>query len=130
MAGANAERGGARWVQLGVFQGWGWCGGCRAGNGGGGKVDTVRASLHQPRRRTMLRRIALLGGLLLALTAWLPATGRPVAVRPAQAPPGWSTAAPRDELRPAFAFEPAGGADGKGAWVIRADRREGQHGWW
>src|SRR5262245_52461840 len=78
----------------------------------------------------MLRNLALLGGLF-AVTAWLPATGRPGgATRPAQAPPGWVTAAPRDELRPAFAFEPAGGADGKGAWVIRAGRREGQHGWW
>ena len=28
------------------------------------------------------------------------------------APDGWTTAAPRDEIRPAFAYDPAGGADG------------------
>src|SRR4051794_12828360 len=46
------------------------------------------------------------------------------------APAGWTTAAPRPEIRPAFVYEPAGGADGKGVFVIRADGREGLDGWW
>ncbi|MGA2867143.1 MAG: carbon-nitrogen hydrolase family protein [Verrucomicrobiota bacterium] len=49
---------------------------------------------------------------------------------PAGAPPGWQTAAPREEIRPAFAFAPQGGADGKGCLVIRADAREGLDGCW
>jgi predicted amidohydrolase len=49
---------------------------------------------------------------------------------PPGAPAGWQTAAPRAELRPAFAFEPQGGANGKGSLVIRADQREGLDGWW
>ncbi|MFO0845416.1 MAG: carbon-nitrogen hydrolase family protein [Gemmataceae bacterium] len=39
-------------------------------------------------------------------------------------PPGWSRAAPRDELWPAFSSE------GKGVLTLRAGRIEGQHGWW
>jgi predicted amidohydrolase len=69
-------------------------------------------------------------GALLLLPALLVANPRQDGPPTRPAPPGWATAAPRDELRPAFDFEPAGGADGKGAWVIRAGRREGEHGWW
>jgi predicted amidohydrolase len=43
---------------------------------------------------------------------------------------GWQTAAPRDEIRPAFACAPHGGPDGHDAYVIRADRREGLDGFW
>ncbi len=43
---------------------------------------------------------------------------------------GWTTAAPRDEIRPTFAREDSGGVDGRGSLVIRADRREGLDGWW
>jgi predicted amidohydrolase len=46
------------------------------------------------------------------------------------APDGWSVAAPRDEIRPQFAFEPRGGANGGPCFVIRADAREGLDGWW
>jgi predicted amidohydrolase len=38
--------------------------------------------------------------------------------------------APRDEIRPAFAYTPKGGRDGKGAFVITHDRREGLDGHW
>src|SRR5262249_22159668 len=51
-------------------------------------------------------------------------------VGPAGAPDGWATAAPREEVRPAFAYEPAGGPGGKGAFVIRHDRRDGLDGCW
>ncbi len=47
-----------------------------------------------------------------------------------KAPDGWSTAAPRDEIRPAFAYQSRGGADGGGCLLIRADHREGLDGYW
>ncbi len=56
----------------------------------------------------------------LALTCSL-AAGTP--------PEGWQTAAPRDELRPAFSFEPRGGPHRSGSLVITHDRREGLDGW-
>ena len=43
---------------------------------------------------------------------------------------GWTTAAPRDEIRPQFAFDPQGGPDGTGCFIIRADQREGLDGCW
>jgi predicted amidohydrolase len=46
------------------------------------------------------------------------------------APGGWQTGAYRDEVRPAFAFNPSGGPDGRGALIIEADQREGLDGWW
>lgn len=42
---------------------------------------------------------------------------------------GWLAVAPRDEIRPAFSFEPAGGPKQAGSWVIAHDRREGLSGW-
>jgi predicted amidohydrolase len=48
----------------------------------------------------------------------------------AGAPEGWTVVAPREEIRPEFAFEPQGGLDGQGAFVIQADRREGLDGAW
>jgi predicted amidohydrolase len=45
-------------------------------------------------------------------------------------PDGWSAAAARDEIRPDFVYDPAGGPDGTGCLVIRADRREGLDGCW
>jgi predicted amidohydrolase len=49
---------------------------------------------------------------------------------PAGAPEGWSTRAPRDEIRPAFAYRPEGGPDRRGSFVIEADHREGLIGCW
>ncbi len=43
---------------------------------------------------------------------------------------GWKTAAPRDEIRPAFESTETGGKSGHGGLTIRADDREGLHGWW
>src|SRR5262249_20677989 len=48
---------------------------------------------------------------------------------PADSPAGSTTAAPRDELRPAFSYDPVGGPKKDGALVITADGREGLHGW-
>ena len=69
--------------------------------------------------------------MYLAVRCWrallaLPAS---VAAEPEQ-PEGWTTAAPREEIRPRFAYEPRGGRDDKGAFIIRHDRREGLDGWW
>ncbi|MGO8700268.1 MAG: carbon-nitrogen hydrolase family protein [Limisphaerales bacterium] len=44
-------------------------------------------------------------------------------------PEGWKTAAPREELRPAFSFEPNGGPKQDGSFVIAHDQREGLDGW-
>lgn len=48
----------------------------------------------------------------------------------ASVPEGWQTAAPRDEIRPAFAYDPSGGPHRKGAFIIRSDSREGLQGRW
>ncbi|MHB1038084.1 MAG: carbon-nitrogen hydrolase family protein [Pirellulales bacterium] len=44
-------------------------------------------------------------------------------------PEGWQTVAPRDEIRPAFSFEPAGGPNKAGSFVITHDGRDGLDGW-
>lgn len=43
---------------------------------------------------------------------------------------GWTTTAPREEIRPQFQHEETGGKSGHAALAIRADEREGLHGWW
>jgi len=48
----------------------------------------------------------------------------------AGAPEGWTVTAPRDEIRPEFAFDPQGGPDHHGAFVIKDDAREGLDGGW
>lgn len=56
--------------------------------------------------------------------------GSPIAAEEGSAPDGWRTAAPRDEISPQFAFDPQGGRDGQGAFLILHDQREGLHGYW
>src|SRR5881296_3862881 len=48
----------------------------------------------------------------------------------AASPDGWTTVAPREEIRPQFQHTETGGKSGHGALTIRADEREGLHGWW
>ena len=48
----------------------------------------------------------------------------------APAPQGWTPASPREEIRPAFRFDPHGGRDGKGGFIVQHDRREGLQGCW
>src|ERR1041385_732482 len=43
---------------------------------------------------------------------------------------GGTTVAAREEIRPQFEREESGGKSGHGALAIRADEREGLHGWW
>jgi predicted amidohydrolase len=81
-------------------------------------------------RRTVLIPLAL-GTVVVAIAGhhWLvSAADTPRST--AGAPDGWTAAAPRDEIRPEFAYLPKGGVDGHGSLVIRADEREGLDGWW
>lgn len=43
---------------------------------------------------------------------------------------GWTQESTRDEVRPAFVFEPKGGPKGDGALVVTTDQREGLDGRW
>src|SRR6266516_2878568 len=45
-------------------------------------------------------------------------------------PDGWQPASPREEIKPEFSFDPKGGPKGDGSFTIRADKRDGLHGWW
>lgn len=42
---------------------------------------------------------------------------------------GWRTVAPREEIRPVFSFDAAGGPSAAGSWIITHDQREGLDGW-
>jgi len=42
---------------------------------------------------------------------------------------GWHVVAPRDEIRPAFSFEPNGGPKHAGSLVVAHDHRDGLDGW-
>ncbi|GAB6166371.1 hypothetical protein JCM19992_23710 [Thermostilla marina] len=67
----------------------------------------------------------------VAAVLWLPWMMEPaVAVEVPDGPDGWSVAAPRDEIAPAFAYAPRGGRNGRGALVIESDALEGRIGWW
>jgi predicted amidohydrolase len=76
-------------------------------------------------------RTARLVPALAGCVALLSAAHSEAAARTApNAPPGWHPAAPRDEIRPAFTYAANGGRSGRGAFVVRADGREGLDGWW
>ncbi|MFH1918270.1 MAG: carbon-nitrogen hydrolase family protein [Planctomycetota bacterium] len=69
--------------------------------------------------------VCLIGGF----TLYGGATG----IAASEAPEGWQTAAPREEISPRFSYDPTGGPDGpdgKGCFVIEADEREGLDGYW
>lgn len=54
----------------------------------------------------------------------------PAAKAAGAAPEGWTSGAPREEIRPHLTFHSTGGRDGKGSFVIQHDEREGLHGFW
>lgn len=72
-------------------------------------------------------RLRILGSTLL-LAIW--GTSSLASKTPNDAPPGWSTTAPRAEIRPEFSYERKGGADRQGAFVIRGAGRAGEDGCW
>src|SRR5258707_10303903 len=77
---------------------------------------------------------AALAGVSFLAWSWLGVAADPPAKAPGggaeAAPNGWTTAAPRDEIRPEFGYDPKGGLEGEGCFTIVADRREGLDGWW
>jgi predicted amidohydrolase len=80
----------------------------------------------------MRYRLALLGCFVLGSASAAvnhPAPREPKPEPEFPLPEDWTTAAPREELRPNFKFDPKGGMNGKGAFTITADARVGQHGW-
>ncbi|HLJ92083.1 MAG TPA: carbon-nitrogen hydrolase family protein [Gemmataceae bacterium] len=78
-----------------------------------------------------MNRTPLMGFVLLLATGW-PAMAADQANGNANAPApdGWTTAAPRAEISPAFAYEAASGTDGKGTFLITAGPRAGLDGCW
>ncbi|HZN36441.1 MAG TPA: carbon-nitrogen hydrolase family protein [Pirellulaceae bacterium] len=70
----------------------------------------------------MNARVASLTALLTVVACQVLAAADP--------PAGWTTAAPREELRPTFSFQPSGGRGGRECFVIAGDEREGLSGWW
>lgn len=80
-----------------------------------------------------MKRLFLAGLFISVALAW-PRAVVSQAVRqassPVSAPAGWATASPREEICPGFAYEAAGGVDGKGVFVITAPQREGLDGCW
>jgi len=78
----------------------------------------------------MHRSTQILSGLL-AFAAVFGGTGPELAALAQATVPGdWTAEAPRDEIRPQFAYHPEGGPDGRGALVITADDRQGLNGAW
>jgi predicted amidohydrolase len=95
------------------------------------KGDDMQGTMKFSRRQLV---VLLLAGTLAgaAVAGWgrWQSTAAP-APQVAQAPPdGWTTDAPREEIRPEFAYDAKGGADGKGCFIIRSDQREGLAGCW
>ncbi len=46
------------------------------------------------------------------------------------APDGWTTGVPREEIRPLFRDDAKGGPSGTGSLIIESDARAGLNGWW
>ena len=68
--------------------------------------------------------------LAVALSCGLGLWITPASLSAAEAPEGWTAASPRDEIRPDFAYQPQGGRDGRGCFVIEHADREGLDGYW
>lgn len=76
-------------------------------------------------------RIILLLSALLSPLAASSGQGATTAATPVgEVPNGWQTSAPREEVRPEFAYESRRGRNGGGAFVIEHDGREGLDGYW
>jgi predicted amidohydrolase len=81
---------------------------------------------------TMLRLCALWIFVLAFLSGGFASAATPEGAKSQSGdtfPSGWSAKTPRDEIRPAFSFEPKGGPKYSGSFVIRHDERDGLDGW-
>jgi predicted amidohydrolase len=65
---------------------------------------------------------------LVPFNAAILLAGTVLADQPAPFPAGWETTAQRDEIRPAFSFDPKDGPNGHGAFVITTGDSIGQNG--
>ncbi len=69
---------------------------------------------------------------IVALTGLCMSAEPPRSVQPGKDdsyPPGWTVAAPREEIRPEFSFDPKGGPNRAGSFVVTHDHRDGLDGW-
>ena len=83
------------------------------------------------KRQSMKTTVIWLLKMYLFLTFWAACTATVLAAgSDGSVPHGWTTSEPREELRPNFSFDAHGGRDGKGAFIIESDHREGLDGWW
>ncbi len=78
----------------------------------------------------MTRLTLLLKALLCLLPCGIGWSASPSSTTPVEAPAGWLHAAPRDEVRPEFAYQASMGRSGKGVFIIQHDAREGLDGYW
>ena len=97
--------------------------------------DTLKGTSAQPPTRKgkpFMSRV--IRSLILAVGFFLAYISQPVLAADgggdAKPPEGWSAAAPRDEVRPAFTYRADGGPERTGALVIESDDREGLLGCW
>ena len=106
---------------------------CAADNYLGGMLKpALSVCLSRPvrkdRKGDFMKRFVLVLEFTVLLTLSDASAGFSTGAGPA--PNGWTTAAPRDEIRPQFAFDPKGGPSGAGCFIILADQREGLDGCW
>src|SRR5690242_7068404 len=96
----------------------------------GGEPMRMIPGVHQRKHLVVALAVGLAGAAIITW-GWRGTAADTPAPRTAEpAPDGWTAAAPRDEIRPEFTYDPHGGPDGKGCLVIRADGREGLDGCW
>jgi predicted amidohydrolase/putative intracellular protease/amidase len=82
--------------------------------------------IYKLRHLIILFAVAATWGLPVLIAAEGPVAAK--ATKDKAFPPGWEATAQRDEIRPAFSFEPKGGPRENGAFVIIADESASQHG--
>jgi predicted amidohydrolase len=76
-------------------------------------------------------RLLIVAGVVAAITVAAVFADPPAESQPSKSatfPAGWETTAQRDEIRPAFSFDPKGGPGGHGAFVITTGDSVGQNG--
>ena len=80
-------------------------------------------------RRSFIKTSALAGISGIAV-AYPPDQADWMQDRSISAPEGWSTTYPREEIKPKFSYNPEGGPDHKGSFIIESGENEGMLGRW